>query len=156
MSDSGEGRWTVQAAIEVGVPAHVLTAALYARFESRGHAEFADKVLSAMRLGFGGHVETKARDAWPREAAAVERRDCDALVLFGATGDLCYRKIFPSLYQLVRRGRLTVPVIGVATAGWNRRPARRARVRDSLKDFVHGCRRGGGRASRGAAALRRR
>jgi 6-phosphogluconate dehydrogenase len=60
VSDSGEGRWTVEAAIEEGVPAHVLTAALYARFESRGRAEFADKVLSAMRLGFGGHIETKA------------------------------------------------------------------------------------------------
>ena len=59
VSDSGEGRWTVEAAIEEGVPAHVLTAALYARFESRGRAEFADKVLSAMRLGFGGHLEKK-------------------------------------------------------------------------------------------------
>ena len=57
VADSGEGRWTVQAAIEVGVPAHVLSAALYSRFESRGQAEFANKVLSAMRLGFGGHVE---------------------------------------------------------------------------------------------------
>jgi 6-phosphogluconate dehydrogenase len=57
VSDSGEGRWTVQAAIEVGVPAPVLSAALYSRFESRGQAEFANKVLSAMRLGFGGHVE---------------------------------------------------------------------------------------------------
>jgi 6-phosphogluconate dehydrogenase len=47
----------VQAAIEVGVPAPVLSAALYSRFESRGQAEFANKVLSAMRLGFGGHVE---------------------------------------------------------------------------------------------------
>ena len=60
VSDSGEGRWTVQAAIEMGVPAHVLSAALYARFESRGSGEFAGKVLSAMRLGFGGHVEKKA------------------------------------------------------------------------------------------------
>ncbi len=60
VSDSGEGRWTVQAAIEMGVPAHVLSAALYARFESRGSGEFADKVLSAMRLGFGGHTEKKA------------------------------------------------------------------------------------------------
>ena len=60
VADSGEGRWTVEAAIEEGVPAHVLTAALYARFESRGRAEFADKVLSAMRLGFGGHVESKS------------------------------------------------------------------------------------------------
>jgi 6-phosphogluconate dehydrogenase len=57
VSDSGEGRWTVEAAIEVGVPAPVLSAALYARFESRGHAEFANKLLSAMRLGFGGHIE---------------------------------------------------------------------------------------------------
>jgi 6-phosphogluconate dehydrogenase len=57
VADSGEGRWTVEAAIEVGVPAHVLSAALYSRFESRGQAEFADKLLSAMRLGFGGHVE---------------------------------------------------------------------------------------------------
>jgi 6-phosphogluconate dehydrogenase len=57
VADSGEGRWTVQAAIDVGVPANVLSAALYARFDSRSRGEFADKVLSAMRLGFGGHVE---------------------------------------------------------------------------------------------------
>ncbi|HEY2275097.1 MAG TPA: decarboxylating 6-phosphogluconate dehydrogenase, partial [Steroidobacteraceae bacterium] len=57
VADSGEGRWTVQAAIDVGVPANVLSAALYSRFESRGRGEFADKVLSAMRLGFGGHLE---------------------------------------------------------------------------------------------------
>jgi 6-phosphogluconate dehydrogenase len=57
VSDSGEGRWTVQAAIEIGVPAYVLSAALYSRFESRGRAEYADKLLSAMRLGFGGHHE---------------------------------------------------------------------------------------------------
>jgi 6-phosphogluconate dehydrogenase len=57
VSDSGEGRWTLQAAIDVGVPAYVLSAALYSRFESRGRAEFADKLLSSMRLGFGGHLE---------------------------------------------------------------------------------------------------
>ena len=57
VADSGEGRWTVQAAIDVGVPANVLSAALYSRFDSRGRGEFADKVLSAMRLGFGGHLE---------------------------------------------------------------------------------------------------
>jgi len=57
VADSGEGRWTVEAAIEVGVPTPVLSAALYGRFESRGHAEFANKLLSAMRLGFGGHIE---------------------------------------------------------------------------------------------------
>jgi 6-phosphogluconate dehydrogenase len=57
VADSGEGRWTVEAAIEVGVPAYVLGSALYSRFESRGRAEFANKLLSAMRLGFGGHQE---------------------------------------------------------------------------------------------------
>jgi 6-phosphogluconate dehydrogenase len=60
VSDSGEGRWTIQAAIEEGVPAHVLSAALYSRFDSRGNAEFASQILSAMRLGFGGHVEQKS------------------------------------------------------------------------------------------------
>jgi 6-phosphogluconate dehydrogenase len=57
VSDSGEGRWTVEAAIDVGVPAEVLSAALYARFASRGRADFANRLLSAMRLGFGGHLE---------------------------------------------------------------------------------------------------
>jgi 6-phosphogluconate dehydrogenase len=57
VSDSGEGRWTIMAAIDEGVPAHVLSSALYERFSSRGDAEFADKLLSAMRHEFGGHVE---------------------------------------------------------------------------------------------------
>jgi 6-phosphogluconate dehydrogenase len=57
VSDSGEGRWTLQAAIEEGVPAYVLGAALFSRFESRGRGEFSGKILSAMRLGFGGHHE---------------------------------------------------------------------------------------------------
>ena len=60
VSDSGEGRWTSIAAIDEGVPAHVLTAALYERFSSRGQADFADKIMSAMRYGFGGHLEKKA------------------------------------------------------------------------------------------------
>jgi 6-phosphogluconate dehydrogenase len=59
VADSGEGRWTVQAAIEEAVPADVLTAALYARFRSRQEHTFAEKILSAMRKGFGGHVEPK-------------------------------------------------------------------------------------------------
>jgi 6-phosphogluconate dehydrogenase len=57
VSDSGEGRWTIMAAIDEGVPAHVLSSALYERFASRGDAEFADKLLSAMRYEFGGHLE---------------------------------------------------------------------------------------------------
>jgi 6-phosphogluconate dehydrogenase len=57
VSDSGEGRWTVESAIEAGVPVPVLATALFARFSSRGEAEFANRALSAMRLGFGGHHE---------------------------------------------------------------------------------------------------
>jgi 6-phosphogluconate dehydrogenase len=57
VSDSGEGRWTVLAAVDEGVPAHVLTAALYERFSSRGEGDFANKIMSAMRKEFGGHAE---------------------------------------------------------------------------------------------------
>jgi 6-phosphogluconate dehydrogenase len=60
VSDSGEGRWTIRAAIDEGVPAQVLSAALYERFTSRGDADFADRVLSAMRREFGGHIEKAA------------------------------------------------------------------------------------------------
>jgi 6-phosphogluconate dehydrogenase len=60
VSDSGEGRWTVLAAVDTGVPAPVLTTALYERFESRGEADYADKILSAMRKEFGGHAERPA------------------------------------------------------------------------------------------------
>jgi 6-phosphogluconate dehydrogenase len=60
VSDSGEGRWTIKAAIDEGVPAHVLSSALYERFSSRGEADFSDKLLSAMRYGFGGHLEKRA------------------------------------------------------------------------------------------------
>jgi 6-phosphogluconate dehydrogenase len=60
VSDSGEGRWTMKAAIDEGVPAPVLTSALYERFDSRGAAEFQDKLLSAMRYEFGGHNEKPA------------------------------------------------------------------------------------------------
>lgn len=61
VSDSGEGRWTINAAVEEGVPVPVLSAALFQRFSSRGEAEFANKVLSAMRFQFGGHVEPAAK-----------------------------------------------------------------------------------------------
>ena len=59
VSDSGEGRWTINAAIDEGVPAHVLSAALYERFSSRGQSDFGDRLLSALRFQFGGHVETR-------------------------------------------------------------------------------------------------
>jgi 6-phosphogluconate dehydrogenase len=63
VSDSGEGRWTIKAAIDEAVPAQVLTAALYERFSSRGEADFADKLLSAMRFQFGGHREQAAESS---------------------------------------------------------------------------------------------
>ena len=65
VEDSGEGRWTVMAAIEEAVPADVLSAALYTRFRSRRDHTFAEKILSAMRKGFGAHVEPKDRKAKP-------------------------------------------------------------------------------------------
>jgi 6-phosphogluconate dehydrogenase len=61
VSDSGEGRWTIKAAIDEGVPVPVLTTALYERFSSRGDADFQDKLLSAMRFEFGGHLEKPAK-----------------------------------------------------------------------------------------------
>ena len=79
VSDSGEGRWTSLAAIDEGVPAPVLTAALYERFSSRGEADFADKVLSAMRKQFGGHDEkhgtVPAADVAPTARIVVSRFD---------------------------------------------------------------------------------
>jgi 6-phosphogluconate dehydrogenase len=61
VSDSGEGRWTIKAAIDEGVPVPVLTTALYERFTSRGEADYQDKLLSAMRFGFGGHLEKPSK-----------------------------------------------------------------------------------------------
>jgi 6-phosphogluconate dehydrogenase len=61
VSDSGEGRWTIKAAIDEGVPVPVLTTALYERFASRGEADYQDKILSAMRFGFGGHLEKASK-----------------------------------------------------------------------------------------------
>ena len=70
VSDSGEGRWTLNAAIDEGVPVPVLSTALFERFRSRGNAAMADKVLSAMRAQFGGHVEVPAAHASRREVPA--------------------------------------------------------------------------------------
>jgi 6-phosphogluconate dehydrogenase len=71
VEDSGEGRWTVNAAIDEAVPAEVLTAALFARFRSRQLHTFADKILSAMRDGFGGHKEPKQQPDPARQAASA-------------------------------------------------------------------------------------
>jgi 6-phosphogluconate dehydrogenase len=61
VSDSGEGRWTIKAAIDEAVPIPVLSAALYQRFSSRGEAEYENRLLSAMRYGFGGHLEVSGK-----------------------------------------------------------------------------------------------
>ena len=61
MADSGESRWTIEAAIEEAVPADVLAASLFARFRSREEHTFGERLLSAMRFGFGGHVETSPK-----------------------------------------------------------------------------------------------
>ena len=61
VSDSGEGRWTIKATIDEGVPVPILATALYQRFTSRGEAAFQDKLVSAMRFGFGGHLEKPAK-----------------------------------------------------------------------------------------------
>ena len=120
VSDSGEGRWTTLAAVDEGVPVPVIAAALFSRFESRGNADYADRVLSAMRKSFGGHDEKKGKP----EMSGANRGDgraarSDALVLFGVTGDLAYKKIFPALYAMVKQGTLNVPVVGVASTPWN-------------------------------------
>ena len=116
------GRCT--AAIDEGVPAPVLSAALFERFSSRGEADFADKVLSAMRTS---SAATRRRPR-PNGGAMTAPRS-DALVFFGATGDLAYKQIFPALQAMVRRGHLDVPVIGVARSGWTLEQLRAARAR---------------------------
>jgi 6-phosphogluconate dehydrogenase len=67
VADSGEGRWTVEAAIRAGTPTPVLATALFARFASRGEDDFANRVLSAMRFQFGGHSERGAQSREPRK-----------------------------------------------------------------------------------------
>ncbi len=135
VSDSGEGRWTIMAAIDEAVPAPVLTAALYARFSSRGEADFQNQLLSAMRFQFGGHHE-KAASQGERVSTGSDMGDThsDALVFFGATGDLAYKKIFPSLQAMAKRGHLDVPVIGVAKAGWTLDQLR-ARAQESVEKY---------------------
>jgi hypothetical protein len=113
VQDSGEGRWTVEAAVEEAVPAEVLTSALYARFRSRQAHTFSEKMLSAMRF-------------------RLRRTRRGALVLFGVTGDLAHKMIFPALYALTKRGALKVPVIGVASSKWSLAQLR-SRATDSIR-----------------------
>ena len=140
---------------------HVLSAALFERFSSRGEADFADQVLSAMRHAVrrprreaagGASVSERCRVAADRQRAELPS---DALVVFGFTGDLANKKIFPALYAMVERGTLTVPVIGVASTSLDTDAAARARARQPRAGRRHR-RRGGVRPAALAAALRQR
>jgi hypothetical protein len=133
VSDSGEGRWTVLAAVDEGVPASVIAASLYERFESRDMGEFTGKVLSALRSEFGGHAEKKAR-GFPMSKDGGPRPDNHVIVLFGATGDLAKRKLLPGLFHLHAAGLLpheyrvigsappSFEMIGEQSASTRRRP----------------------------------
>jgi hypothetical protein len=89
----------------------VLSTALYQCFSSRGEADYQDKLLSAMRFQFGGHLENRRSKKWIMSASSS-----DAMVFFGAPGDLAYKKIFPSLQAMLKSGNLNVPIIGAANA----------------------------------------
>ena len=98
MSDSGEGRWTIKAAIDEAVPAPVLTTALYERFASRGEADFADKLLSAMRYEFGGQWKNRPREQVNAARGEIDEHavTSDALVS-SAPPAIWPQKIFPAL-----------------------------------------------------------
>ncbi len=132
VSDSGEGRWTIKAAIDEAVPVPVLTSALFERFESRGEAGFVDKLLVRHALSIRWTPGEGSRKVIGRKEVRMRNLPSDALVFFGATGDLAYKKIFPALQGMVKRGHLNVPVIGVAKSGWNLEQFR-ARAQDSLE-----------------------
>ena len=143
VEDSGEGRWTVNAAIDEAVPAEVLTAALFARFRSRKEHTFAEKILSAMRDGFGGHKEPQqhpdpARQVRPRSSSrrrplvtdvSKQKPDPCSFVIFGVTGDLTHRLVIPALYNLAAADLLPDKfcVVGVA---------RKAMSNDELRDSL--------------------
>ena len=108
VQDSGEGRWTIMAALEEAVPAEVLALALYVRFRSRQEHTFTEKMLSAMRKQFGGHLERHGRKLTPlampeRLSQKNQGRPADRciMVIFGASGDLTTRKLLPALYNLL-------------------------------------------------------
>ena len=117
-------------AADAAVLVSVISVALLGRFESWGDADYADRLLSAMRKQFGGHDEKEGEAEMGKTKASVARSD--ALVLFGVTGDLAHKMIFPALYAMAKRDALKVPVIGVASSKWSLSHLR-DRVRDSIE-----------------------
>ena len=158
VEDSGEGRWTVNAAIDEAVPAEVLTAALYARFRSRKDHTFAEKILSAMRAGFGGHKEPPKKTRreglnvpWRSVRLAQKKPDPCSFVIFGVTGDLD-APAGRSLPSIISRPADLLPdkfcVVGVARKGMSS-----DELRDSLmKGLRQFATRAGGRCDRQAPA----
>ena len=157
VSDSGEGRWTVKAAIDEGVPAPVISAALYERFASRGDADFAGKILSAMREEFGGHVEKPATE--PGVHPPTVRDDGDAFRCAGAVrrdaATSPTRRSFPRSTRMCQRGRLDVPIVGVAKSGWTLDDLKE-HARDAVRDGRRLRRKGVRAACRPAPLCRRR
>ncbi len=99
VADSGEGRWTVAEAVDLDVPAPIITLSLQQRFISRQAESYAAKLLAAMRNEFGGHaVKTKP--------VMMESQPATTIVIFGASGDLTWRKLVPALYNNFKKGRL--------------------------------------------------
>ena len=105
----GLGRRPSRPRIDEGVPVDVLAAALFERFTSRGQADFQNSLLSAMRSSSAAMSEEN-----PAHGTACPTRSCSS----APPGDLAYKKIFPALQAMIRRGHLDVPVIGVAKSGW--------------------------------------
>jgi 6-phosphogluconate dehydrogenase len=119
VSDSGAGRWTIKASVDEAVPAHVLTAALYERFSSRGEADYANKLLSRCVIS----SEATWRKG-PRRSRLREGDDDELFPFRRACLLRCYRRsglqrIFPASQAIVKRGHFDAPVIAVARAGGN-------------------------------------
>ena len=131
----GEGRWTIQEAIDLDVPAHVITTSLFTRFRSRQSNTFADRMLAALRNEFGGHAVVRSDSlmtmfppASPEQPAETDD-PITTIVIIGATGDLAQRKLLPALYHLWVKGRLApnVPIVGFS---------RQEMSTDEFRDFM--------------------
>ncbi|MEW5958881.1 MAG: hypothetical protein AB1801_14205, partial [Chloroflexota bacterium] len=138
VTDSGEGRWTVAEAIELGVAIPVISMALQRRFRSREQAPFSDKLLAAMRRQFGGHAVKKDQG----EAAPMSQIDSNpksiTLVIFGASGDLTQRKLIPALFSLHRKGRLpaSTRIVGFAYAPAFSHQEFRAHLKEGVEKYA--------------------
>ena len=154
--DSGEGRWTIEDAMDKDVPTPVITASLYARFYSRGNGDFTHRVLAALRNQFGGHaVKSALMTAREQSGPATDPADQNGsenplvaglerlpvhpttLVIFGATGDLTKRKLLPALYNLAHEGALPerFQLIGVSRSDMPHGGDFREMAKEAIQSF---------------------